>query len=470
MKKAGKSGKTGRRAVPMALQAIRPMVAGIDVGSREHWVCGPTRADGEPNVRVFGTTTAQLEELVDWLAEQGTESVAMESTSVYWIPLFELLESRGIEAVLVNARQLHNVPGRKTDFHDCQWIQLLHSCGLLRGSFRPGHAIVAMRAIHRQWANLVEERTRCVQWMQKALDQMNVQVHRAVTDITGTTGMAIVRAIVAGERDPVRLSMLRHHRCQKSVEDIARHLTGTWREEHLFNLTSALQLYDAIEKLVASHEARLLDAVAALQSEERKDAKVPPHPNPTKEKSIQSRGDQTARTALWRLAGFDLTRIDGIGIGGARIIFTEVGLDLSPFPSEHHFVSWLRLCPRRPISGGKPLSKRRNALGANRIAGALRMAASSLQRTKTALGAAYRRIARHKGANVAVFAIARRLAQLVYRMMRYGQDYIDVGEQAYDRQFEARRLAGLKEAARSMGYSLTAAPAQAQPQAQVPAG
>ena len=460
MKNAGRSSKT-RRGVP-ALQAIRPMVGGIDVGSREHWVCGPARPDGEPNVRVFGTTTAQLEELVDWLAEQGTESVAMESTSVYCIPLFELLESRGIEAVLVNARQLHNVPGRKTDFHDCQWIQLLHSCGLLRGSFRPGNAIVAMRAIHRQWANLVEERTRCVQWMQKALDQMNVQVHRAVSDLTGTTGMAIIRAIVAGERDPVRLSLLRHHGCKKSVDEIARYLTGTWREEHLFNLTSALQLYDAIEKLVVSYEARLLDALAALQSEERKDAKVPAHPNPVKERAIQSQGDQSVRTTLWRFAGFDLSRIDGIGIGTARIILTEVGLDLSPFPSEHHFVSWLRLCPRRPISGGKPLGKKRNALGASRIAGALRMAACSLQRTKTALGAAYRRIARHKGAKVAVFAIARRLAQLVYRMMRYGQDYIDVGEKAYDRQFETRRLAGLKEAARALGYSLAAEPTQGQ--------
>lgn len=462
MKNAGESSKTKRRGVPMALQAIRPMVAGIDVGSREHWVCGPAQADGEPNVRVFGTTTAQLKELVEWLAEQGTESVAMESTSVYWIPLFELLESRGIEAVLVNARQLHNVPGRKTDFHDCQWIQLLHSCGLLRGSFRPDNAIVAMRAVHRQWANLVEERTRCVQWMQKALDQMNVQVHRAVTDITGTTGMAIVRAIVAGERDPVRLSLLRHHRCKKSVEDIARYLTGTWREEHLFNLTSALELYDAIEKLVALYEARLLDAVAALQPEERKDTPVPAHPNPAKEKAIRGHGDQPARTELWRFAGIDLTRIDGIGIGAARIILTEVGLDLSAFPSEHHFVSWLRLCPSRPISGGKPLKKRRNALGANRVAGALRMAASSLQRTKTALGAAYRRIARYKGATVAVFATARRLAQLVYRMMRYGQDYIDIGEQTYDRQFEARRLAGLKEAARSMGYSLMPQPTTAE--------
>jgi transposase len=461
MKNAEESSKTKRSPAPIALQAIRPMVAGIDVGSREHWVCAPARVDGEANVRVFGTTTAQLEDLVGWLSEQGVKSVAMESTSVYWIPLYELLESRGIEAVLVNARQLHNVPGRKTDFHDCQWIQLLHSCGLLRGSFRPGDAIVAMRAIHRQHANLVEERTRCVLWMQKALDQMNVQVHRAVTDLTGTTGMAIIRAIVAGERDPVRLSLLRHRRCNKSGEEIARYLTGTWRDEHLFNLNSALQLYDAVEKLIASYETRLFEAIQALQPEERKAAAVPAHPNVKKEKDIKSHGDQPARTALWRLAGVDLTRIDGIRIGAAKIVLTEVGADLSAFPSEHHFVSWLRLCPRTPISGGKPLKKRRNGLGANRIASALRMAACSLQRTKTALGAAYRRIARYKGANVAIFAMARKLAQLVYRMIRYGQDYIDTGDQAYERHFEARRLAGLKETARSLGYSLTKQPDQA---------
>jgi transposase len=458
MKKDEGSSKTKSRGVPMALQAIRPKVAGIDVGSRQHWVCGPARDDGEPNVQVFGTTTAQLQELVEWLARQGTESVAMESTSVYWIPLYDLLEARGIEAVLVNARQMHNVPGRKTDFHDCQWIQLLHSCGLLRGSFRPSVVVTAMRAIHRQFANLVEERSRCVQWMQKALDQMNVQVHKAVTDLTGTTGMAIVRAIVAGERDPVRLSALRQNTCQKSAEEIARCLTGTWRDEHLFNLSSALQLYDAIEKMIASYESRLLKAMTALEPDQRKDSPVPVHPNPTKEKAIKARGDQATRTTLWRFAGIDLTRIDGIGVGTTKIILTEVGLNLAAFPSEDNFVSWLRLCPRSPMSGGKTLKKKRNSLGANRIAASLRMAALGLRNTKSALGAAYRRIARHKGADVAVFAMARRLAQLVYRMLRYGQDYIDIGETAYESRFQARRLAGLRETARSLGYSLTPQP------------
>lgn len=447
-----------KKFAPTSLPVIRPAVAGIDIGSEEHWVCGPACDDGEANVRVFRTTTGQLSELVDWLVEQGVKSVAMESTSVYWIPLYDLLEARGVEAVLVNARQLHNVPGRKTDFHDCQWIQLLHSCGLLRGSFRPGDAIVALRAIQRQYANILEERTRCVQWMQKALDQMNVQVHRAVTDLTGTTGMAIVRAIVAGERDPLRLAAHRDPRCRKSVDEIARYLTGNWREEHLFNLASSLQLLEKIEELLASYQARLLKAMEALQPPDRQDEPVPLHPNPRKEKDFKSHGEQHVRTTFWRYAGVDLTRIDGIGIGAANVILTEVGPDLSAFPSEHHFVSWLRLCPRVPISGGKPIKKRRNGLGASRIASVLRMAASALQRSKTALGAAYRRIARQKGAAIAVFALARKLAQLAYRMLRHGQDYVDIGDKAYELQFQIRRIAGLKDAASSLGYTLVKQP------------
>jgi len=468
MSKRRESSEKKRRTVPASLPVIRAMVAGIDVGSQEHWVCGPARADGEPNVRVFRTTTEQLKELVDWLVEQGVESVAMESTSVYWIPLYELLESRVIEAVLVNARQLHNVPGRKTDFRDCQWIQLLHSCGLLQGSFRPGDAIVAVRALQRQLVNLVEERTRCVQWMQKALDQMNVQVHRAVSDLTGTTGMAIVRTIVAGERDPLRLATHRDPRCRKSVEQIAQYLAGNWRQEHLFNLASTLRLYDAIEELISLYHSRLLKEMEALQPPERQNEAVPAHPNPAKEKAIRGRGEQHARTTLWRFAGVDLTRIDGLSAGAAQVILTEVGPNLAAFPSEDNFVSWLRLCPRTPISGGKPLKKRRNGLGANRIAGALRMAASSLQRSKTALGAAFRRIARNKGADVAVFATARRLAQLVYRMLRYGQDYVDVGEKAYELQFQVRRLAGIKEAARALGYTLIKEPTPPAPAAVAP--
>jgi transposase len=440
--------------LPTALPAIRPMVAGIDIGSSQHWVCGPARDDGTPNVQVFATTTGELNALADWLIEQGVESVAMESTSVYWIPLYELLESRGLEVLLVNARQLHNVPGRKTDFSDCQWLQLLHSCGLLRGSFRPGDAITRLRALHRQLGNLVAERTRCVQWMQKALDQMNVQVHRAVTDLTGSTGMAIVRAIVAGERDPVTLAAHRDPRCGKSAEQIAQYLTGTWRDEHLFNLASALRLFDTLTTETATYEARLLKELAALQPLERQHDPVPTHPNPAKENALKRRGEQPARTTLWRFAGADLTRIDGIAADAAQVVLTEVGPNLAAFPSEDHFVSWLRLCPRTPISGGKPLKKRRNGLGANRIAAVLRMAATSLQRSKTALGASFRRIARYKGGAVAVFATARQLARLIYRMLRYGHDYVDIGEHAYEHQFQLRRLAAITESAKSLGYTL----------------
>jgi hypothetical protein len=257
---------------------VRPLVAGIDIGSAEHWVCGPARADATPNVRAFGTTTDELHALVEWLVAQGVESVAMESTSVYWIPVYELLASRGVEVVLVNARQLHYVPGRRTDVSDCQWLQLLPSCGLLRGSFRPADAIVRLRALQRQVANLVAERTRCVQWMQKALDQMNVQVHRAVADLTGTTGMAIVRAIVAGEHDPATLAAHRDPWCRKSADEIARYLTGTWRDEHLFTLASALRLYDAFETELATFETQLRAELAALEPPTRRAGPGPSEP------------------------------------------------------------------------------------------------------------------------------------------------------------------------------------------------
>ena len=446
--------KKSRRGDTKPLPVLRPKVAGVDIGSREHMVCGPALDDGTLNVRAFGTTTAQLEALWAWLVEQQVVSVVMESTSVYWIPLYELLESRGIECVLVNARQLHNVPGRKTDVSDCQWLQTLHSCGLLRGSFRPSDAIVRLRALHRHMGNLVRERTRCLQWMQKALDQMNVQVHRAVSDISGDTGLAIMRAIVAGERDPVRLAQCRDRRCRKSEAEIAAYLTGTWREEHVFVLQSALQLFDALEQQIATLEERLLAEMKALEPPERREAEVPRHPNAAKAAAIRSQGDQAARTTLWRLAGVDLMRIDGIAAASAKVILTEVGTNLAAFPTEHHFVSWLRLCPRTPISGGKPLKKRPNGLGANRVAAVLRMAATSVQRSKTAIGAAYRRIARHRGAPVAIMAIARKLAQLTYRMLRFGDDYVDIGQTAYEQRFEARRLAALHSTAKSLGYAL----------------
>ncbi|MEA1970768.1 MAG: IS110 family transposase [Thermodesulfobacteriota bacterium] len=455
MKRKKKSIHT-KKSSPHSLPVLNSLVAGVDLGSREHWVCGPARKDGIPNVLSFGTTTPQLEKLVAWLQEQGVVSVAMESTSIYWIPLYELLESRGFEVLLVNAQHISNVPGRKTDVLDCQWIQLLHSCGLLRGSFRPDEAICALRTLRRQWRNLIEERTKAVQWMQKALDQMNVQVHRAVSDLTGKTGMAIVRAIISGERSPLKLAEHRDRRCKKSIAEIADYLTGNWREEHLYNLESSLRFYDNLQSMIEGYEKRLLEKIKSLQAPELRELPIPAHPNPVKEKTINKKGGKEYREALWRLTGVDLSRIDGISAQTSLTVITEIGLDLSSFPNEKHFVSWLRLSPWQAYSGGKKLKKKRKPLGTNKAAEALRLAAASLHSSKTALGAYYRKIARRRGAGVAIFATARKLATLVFRMLKYGQDYTDIGEQAYEATFMKRRFAGLKSSAKSMGYELIA--------------
>lgn len=443
------------------LPVVRPDAGGIDAGSAEHWVCCPPKPDGSANVRRLGTTTAELERIAEWLAAEGVTSVAVESTGVYWIPLYELLESRGIEVVLVNARQLRHVPGRKSDMSDCQWLQRLHACGLLRGSFRPAGPVCALRGLMRECANLIGERTRAVQRMQKALDQMNVQVHRAVSDITGATGMAIIRAIVAGERDPLALAGLRDRRCQKSPAQFAEHLRGTWREEHLFNLAMNLELYDKLEEMIGRYGAKIAGLMEALGADDRRDQEPPRHPNRTKAKAIEGGGEQSLRQSLWRMSGADLTRIDGISVGVANVMLTEVGADLSAFPTEDHFVSWLRLAPNRPVSGGKVLKKKHNAIGATRLSSALRQGACSLQRSKTALGAQFRALARRKGYSVAVFAMARKLAILAYRMLRYGQDYIDQGMSAYEERFRQRRLRNITTMALEMGYQILPIPVAA---------
>ena len=431
------------------------MVAGVDIGSREHWVAGLPNEDGTANVRRFTTTSEGLEAIVAWLEEQKVESVAMESTGVYWIPLYELLESRGIEALLVNARDFHHAPGRpKTDKLDCQWLQRLHSCGMLRGSFRPPEGFIPVRGLHRQRANLLHLRTRYIQWMQKSLDQMNVQVHHAVSDLSGTTGLAMVRAIVKGERDPQALANLRDPRCKKSASEIAKHLRGTWRGEHLFNLASALSLFENNEAEIAKYDAELARQLDALQLEQLKTAEAPKHPKPTKEKQLRKGGGLEIRERLWRATGHDLTRIDGISADSAQVIITELGLDVGAFPDERHFVSWLRVCPRTKISGGKPLKTRRNGLSANRIAGVLRMAALGVARSKTAMGSYFRRVSRTKGYAVAILATARKLAQYVYRTLRYGHEYVDAGEQAAEEAYEARRLISLQNEAKAKGFAL----------------
>lgn len=434
------------------LEVRRPNVAGVDLGSVEHYVACPPRK-GEANVKVFGTTTPELMALAEWLEAEGVESVAMESTGVYWVPLYELLDARGIEAVLVDARQIKHVPGRKTDMIDCQWLQLLHSCGLLRGAFRPADAFCQLRALVRQKATLVDERADWLRRMQKSLDQMNVRVHRAVSDISGVTGMAMIRAIVSGERDPMAIARLRHKRCSRNLQQMAEELTGNWREDHLFNLKEALAMYDFICERIRSYEEKIEEVLRALAM--ATDIDPAPEPAcPNKRKLMRARGQEPLRQALYGTCKADLTTIDGISTTTAETVLSELGTDLSAFPSERHFVSFLKLAPKMAISGGKPIARRPKGTASTRVGAALRMAALTLRHSKSALGAAYRRTARRKGAGVAVFAIARKLAILIYRMLRYGAAYVDEGAHAYEERFKQARIRMCHHVAKQYGYTL----------------
>jgi len=434
------------------LAVTRPKVAGIDLGSVEHFVACPPR-DGQANVKTFGTTTPELTALADWLQVEGVVSVAMESTGVYWIPLYELLEQRKIEVLLVDARQMKHVPGRKTDMIDCQWLQLLHSCGLLRGAFRPADAFCRLRALVRQKATLIDEQADWLRRMQKSMDQMNVRVHRAVSDISGTTGMGMIRAIVAGERDPRKLAGLRDARCTKTIEQITEELTGNWREDHLFNLKEALAMYDFILARIASYESEIQRILKELAPNPALGSAPEPN-NPTKKRQLRARGQEPLRQALYGSCAKDLTTIDGISTATAEVVLSEMGPDLCDFPTEGHFVSFVKLSPKLAISGGKPIHKRPKGTASTRVGAALRMAALTLRNSKTALGAAYRRIARRKGASVAVFATARKLAILIYRLLRYGKVYVDEGVQAYEQRFQAARLRLCKDIANQFGYTL----------------
>jgi len=378
----------------------------------------------------------------------------MESTGVYWIPLFEILDSRGFEVILANARQVSHVPGRKTDMLDCQWLQLLHACGLLRGSFRPSDDICRLRALLRERNTMIDQRSDWVRRIQKSLDQMNVCVHHAVSDITGVTGMAIIRAIVDGERDPRTLAQMRDRRCKKSEEQIAEELTGNWRSEHLFNLRQALKMYDQFCQIVTAYDAEILVYIKTLQPGVDDDQSAPSPASKSKAGNIAKKGQEPMRQALYQLTGFDLTTIDGIGVDTAAVVISELGPDFSAFPDEGHFVSYLRLAPNLSISAGRKVPSKIKGTTTSRVATALRLAALSVRNSKTALGAFYRRISRRKGASVAVFATARKLAQIIYRLVCHGQAYIDIGAKAYEAQFNNRRLKYYTKALKDLGYKV----------------
>ncbi len=439
-----------------AFPVLRANVAGIDVGSEQHWVCAPAWTGVGRDVAVFAATTPGVEQLAAWLKERGVVSVALESTGVYWIALHEILEHHGFEVRLVDTRELGRVPGRtKSDRRDCEWIQRLHRCGLLRGSFRPIEQVCMLRTLVRDKGTLVAERGDWVRRMQKSLDQMNVRVHRAVADLDGATGMAILRAIVAGERDPRQLATLRDPRCRKSEAEIAEQLSGHWREDHLFSLKQALKMHDAITETIQEYEREILRQLEERARADCRGDQAPPPKNPAKAKAIKKRGEDPLRHALYRMSGVDLTAIDALGVGTVSVVLSEYGPDLTQFPTEHHFVSHVRLAPYQPSSGGKPVKhKQKPGSASARVGAALRMAALSLRHSQTALGAYYRRVARRTGADVAVFATARKLAQLIYRLLRWGQPYVDEGAAAYERRYHQARVKRLATTAKDLGYKL----------------
>ncbi|MDZ4137711.1 MAG: IS110 family transposase [Erythrobacter sp.] len=437
------------------LKMVNPAAAAIDIGSTMHMAAVNLDACDTP-VRAFGTFTQDLHDLADWFEACGVTSVAMESTGVYWIPAFEVLEARGFDVILVNARYAKNVPGRKTDVSDAGWLRQLHSYGLLRGSFRPEAEIATLRAYLRQRERLVEYAAAHIQHMQKALMEMNLQLHHVVSDITGATGMRIIRAIVAGERDPEALAAFRDIRCHSSVEVIKAALVGNDRAEHIFALTQSLDLYDFYQTKIEDCDRKLEVAVAALTVKAHGDIPALPKAR-TKGKQVNAPSFDV-RAALYGVLGTDLTQIHGLGPALALKLVAECGTDLRAWKSAKHFTSWLCLAPGNKISGGKLLSSRTRR-SSSRAAALLRLAATTIGRSDTALGAFYRRLSSRIGKQKAVTATARKIAVLFYNALRFGTTYNDPGAAAYEERHRTRVLANLQRRAKTLGFELAPLPA-----------
>ena len=436
-----------RRTAPLSV--VHPHAAGIDVGANEHWVAVP--GSDPAVVRRFGACTADLEQLADWLAANDVTTVVLEATGVFWIPLFELLESRGFEVRLVDARQMRRIPGRpKSDIHDAQWLQRLHTYGLLAAAFRPEEPVCVLRSYLRQRAMLVTYAAQHIQHMQKALTQMNVKLQHVVSDITGVTGLAIIRAIVAGQRDPLELAKLRDDRCSHSEAEIARALYGNWRAEHLFALKQAVELYDFYRKQMVACDRQI---EAQLKQFKDKSGGQPVPPKARRRRRGDNRPVFEAREALYRMAGVDLTVIEGIEESTALVVLSEIGTDMSRWPSAKHFCSWLGLCPNHRISGGRVLSRRTKPC-ANQAATALRLAAQALHRSQSALGAFLRRLKARVGAPKAITATAHKLGRLVYSLLKHGTAYVTQTMEEYEQCYRERLVRNLVRRAGALGYTL----------------
>jgi len=433
---------------------INKDAAGIDIGSGEHWVAVPEDRDEEP-VRCFGCFTADLQAMARWLKECGVTTVAMESTGVYWIPCYQILEEHGFEVRLVNARHVKNVPGRKSDVSDCQWLQRLHTYGLLSGSFRPDDQICVLRSYWRHRSNLVRYASDHIQHMQKALTQMNLHLHKVLSNVTGVTGLNIIRAIISGERDPEKLALMRERGVKNTPEAIAKALEGDYRQEHLFALKQAVELYDFYHRQIEACDREIERYLHTFE------AKVDPVQNPLpkqkRKKEMRYQSFVDLRTELYRVSGIDFTQIPGLDVVTVQTILSEIGLDPGKFLTEKRFVSWLGLCPNNRITGGQVKSTKTRKT-ANRAANAFRMAAQSVANSNTGLGGFYRRIRARLGAPKAITATAHKLARIFYRMWTTGQSYTDLGSDYYENRYKERVLRNITRRARELGYDAVLQP------------
>ena len=425
---------------------IRADAAGIDISPEVIYVAVDPQKDARP-IRHFGTFTGELYRIANWLKACGVRTVAMESTGVYWIPLYQVLDERGFEVYLVNARHYKNVPGRKTDVCDSAWLQYLHAVGLLQGSFRPAHEICAFRTIMRHRAALIEDASKHIQRMQKALDQMNVQVHRVLSDLTGVSGMAILDAILDGERDPHRLAALRDGRVKASEESIVAALQGDYRPEHLFTLKQSMESYRHYQKLIAECDRQMREDLDKLDG----GGAEPPVPR----KTMRTKDDEELRKRFFRIFGVDLTAIPGMNVGTVEVLLGEVGPDLSRFRSAGAFARWLSLAPNNAITGGKVISSKTQK-STNRLAGALRMAAQALSREKSYLGHFYRRMKLQlNGGAEAVTAAAHKLARIIYAVVTKRVEYDETHFVEIDKLRQERYRHRIAKTALKMGYILT---------------
>lgn len=434
------------------LPVIHDRAAGIDIGSRFHVVAVPADL-AEESVRTFTAFTADLERMANWLTDLGITTVAMESTGVYWIPVYEILETHGLHVVLANARDARAVPGRKTDVNDAQWIQRLHACGLLRASFHPDREIAALRSYLRLRERHLDYAAAHIQHMQKALTHMNLQLHHVVSDITGATGMRIIRAIVAGERSAATLATMRDTRCKSSTETIQSALVGNYQPEHVFALAQALAMYDAYQAQLEICDQQIAQSLQRLS--QQKPTPSEPLPKPRHRTRQPNALNFDVRTLLYQLIGVDLTQIHGIGPYLALRLVAECGTDLSRWRTAHHFTSWLTLAPGCRISGGKVLSAHTRKTK-NRVTAHLRLAAVTIGKTNTALGAFYRRLSARIGKPKAVTATARKIAILFYNAMRFGMAYQDPGADHYEQKYRERVVKGLHRRAAEFGFTLQA--------------